>query len=69
MIPEKYHHLFSDETKFLGMDGFIDVGEAKECVISILMDEQGERAFFLCLCDEVDVGGEERFTIIKDFLA
>jgi hypothetical protein len=72
MLPKKYLKLFADKDKFLCMSGFIALdkshGETEQHVISLLMDEQGERAFLLCL-EKTNEDGEEKTIIIKDFLA
>ncbi|MCL1882139.1 MAG: hypothetical protein FWF81_00070 [Defluviitaleaceae bacterium] len=72
MFPSKHQHLFTGDCKFLGMSGYITVNhagdKADERIIMLLMDEQSERAYLLCL-EETDEQGNENTVIIEDFLA
>ena len=72
VIPDKYRHLFTDESKFICMSGFITVGHAQdqsdERTIMLIMNDSGKRAYLLLCLQEVDGTGEERIFMIKDFL-
>jgi len=72
IIPAEHHHLFTDESKFNGMSGYVIVGhvegKADERIISVLMDEQNDYVYLLCL-QETGEQGEVQPTIIKDFLS
>jgi len=71
IVPAKHHHLFTDESKFNGMSGYITVGyvggKADERTISVLMDEHSTHAYLLCL-HEPNEKGEENIIIIGDFI-
>jgi len=71
MFPKKHLKFFSDKDKFLCMSGFIAIrntlDEEEQHVISLIMNEHGERAFLLCV-EKADEDGEEKTAIIKDFL-
>ena len=71
IIPTKHHHLFTDESKFNGMSGYVTIGsvgdEADERIISVLMDEHSAYAYLLCL-HEPNEEGEENIIIIGDFI-
>jgi hypothetical protein len=66
-IPEQYHHLFNDGSKFNGASGFIKVGTQEHCVM-MLADENYGKIYLLCL-QETDANGQVRLIVIKDFLA
>ena len=72
VVPDKYHHLFTDESKFICMSGFIAVSHAQdqsdERTIMLIMDDRSERVYLLLYLQEVDDTGEERIFMIKDFL-
>ena len=68
MLPKKYLTLFNDGAEFITMSGFINVGEANERVISVVMDEQSNYVYLL-LMHETDENGEEKGIVIKDFLS
>ena len=71
IIPTKHHHLFTDESKFNGMSGYVTVGyvdgKKDERTISILMDKDSEYAYFLCL-HETKEKEDDTIILIKDFL-
>ena len=71
VIPAKHHHLFTNESKFNGMSGYVIVGyvggKADERTISVLMDEHSTYAYLLCL-HEPNEKGEEEIIIIGDFI-
>ena len=68
LIPDKYAHLFSDEDTFMGLDGFVIFDNKDPCSIALLLDENQERAYLLCV-DEPDEQGNENMIVIGDFLA
>jgi len=71
IVPSKHHHLFTDESRFNGMSGYIIVGcvdgKKDERVISLLMDEDSEYAYLLCL-HETKEKEDDTIILIKDFL-
>lgn len=71
VIPSKHHHLFTNESRFNGMSGYVTVGyvdgKKDERVISILMDEDSAYAYLLCIHEENEEE-DDTITLIKDFL-
>jgi len=71
IIPSEHHHLFTNESKFNGMSGYITTeyvgGGVAERTVMLLMDGDSENVYLLYL-QETNQEGEERTTLIKDFL-